>query len=181
MRPTETLMEEHRLILLVIAQAEQEAERIEQSGSVDEARVGKMLDFFRNFADRCHHGKEEDHLFKLLQHKPPARGPVAVMLQEHEIGRGFLRRTQEGLEALRSGRADGATQVVEGLRGYSELLRAHIDKENYVLFPMADQILAPAEQERLAAVFARVEEEEIGQGVHQRYEELAHALGRASH
>ncbi|MDZ7270990.1 MAG: hemerythrin domain-containing protein [candidate division KSB1 bacterium] len=176
MRPTQTLMEEHRIILMVVEQAELEAERIVRTANVDHARVEQMVDFFRNFADRCHHRKEEEHLFKLLSAKPSARGPVVVMLQEHEMGRGFLRSAQEGLRAWGQGNSAAARQVAKALRDYAELLRFHIAKEEQVLFPLAERILTPSEEGELATTFERVEEEEIGQGVHERYHGLAQEL-----
>jgi hemerythrin-like domain-containing protein len=158
---------------VVLEAAEREATRIEATAKVDNPRLEQLSDFFRNFADACHHRKEEEHLFKLLKKKPPLRGPVAVMLQEHEMGRGFLRSVKEGLAAWAQGNPAGAMQVVEGLRSYAELLRAHIDKENQVLFPMADRVLTPAEQEQLTVTFERVEKEEVGEGVHEQYHRMA--------
>ncbi|MBC7187846.1 MAG: hemerythrin domain-containing protein [Calditrichaeota bacterium] len=176
MKPTESLIEEHRLILTVLEAAEREATRIEATAQVDHSRLEQLLDFFRSFADACHHRKEEEHLFKLLERKPPLRAPVTVMLQEHEMGRGFLRRVQEGLVAWAQGDPAGAVQVVEGFRSYAELLRAHIDKENQVLFPMADRVLTRAEQAQLVSAFERVEKDEIGEGVHEKYHRMAHEL-----
>jgi len=59
---------------------------------------------------------------------------------------------------------------------YARLLRLHINKENTVLFPLAERMLSDQEQEMIAAEFERIEEEETGAGVHQRYHELAHTL-----
>jgi len=56
------------------------------------------------------------------------------------------------------------------------LLRAHIDKEDNVLFPMADQLLTAADQKELTEAFEKVEAEEIGEGVHDKYHQLAHEL-----
>lgn len=57
-----------------------------------------------------------------------------------------------------------------------ELLRNHIYKEDNVLFPMADRVLAADEQTSLEGLFEKVEAEEIGEGVHERYHQLAHEL-----
>jgi hemerythrin-like domain-containing protein len=51
-----------------------------------------------------------------------------------------------------------------------------IDKEDNVLYPMADRLFTPADQQALAEDFERVEAEEIGAGVHERYHQLAHDL-----
>jgi hemerythrin-like domain-containing protein len=93
-------------------------------------------------------------------------GPIAVMLSEHEAGRAFIRGMAEG--AAKVGRDPAAArQLVENGRGYIGLLRAHIHKENNILFPMADNILSPEDQAELEKAFERFEVEETGAGVHE--------------
>ena len=69
MRPTEILMQEHRVIEQVLDCLETMAQRAEAGEGVDLESAKQAIDFFRNFADRCHHGKEEDCLFPLLEQK----------------------------------------------------------------------------------------------------------------
>ena len=179
MKPTETLKHEHQIILLVLQGAEREALAIRDGGEAREEAITQMLDFFRNFADRCHHAKEERHLFPALNARgfPAESGPVAVMLHEHEQGRAAIRAISEALPAASGGDRRAAGDLAEALLGYVELLRNHIFKEDNVLFPMADRVLEADEQTRLEGLFERVEAEEIGEGVHERYHELAHRLG----
>jgi hemerythrin-like domain-containing protein len=178
MNPTETLKHEHQVILLVLGAAEREAQLIQRTGKVDTVKVGQMVEFFRNFADRCHHAKEENLLFVKMQERgmPVQGGPIGVMLQEHVQGRSFVRATGDALS--RAGAGDGAAvaSVADNLSGFVRLLRAHIYKEDNILYPMADQIFSPQDQQALAAEFDRVEAEEMGEGVHERYHELAHRL-----
>lgn len=56
---------------------------------------------------------------------------------------------------------------MENGRAYIGLLRAHIDKENHILFPMADNVLSSEDQEHLGKEFERFETEETGAGVHE--------------
>lgn len=179
MNPTETLKHEHKIVLLVLKGAEREARSIETGGAVHVEDVEQMVDFFRNFVDRCHHGKEERHLFPAMQGKGMSaeRGPIAVMLHEHEQGRAAVRAISAALERVKGGDLGAGAELADALLGYVELLRNHIAKEDNVLFPMADGILSESEQGNLAVLFDRVETEEIGTGVHERYHELAHRLG----
>ena len=103
MRPTQTLMHEHQVILLAIGAAEREVSHIEATGQIHADRVEQMLDLFPNFADRCHHAKEEKLLFVRMGERgmPAQGGPVAVMLQEHEMGRRFLRAAAGALPGAR--------------------------------------------------------------------------------
>jgi hemerythrin-like domain-containing protein len=174
MKPTDTLRHEHDIILLVLEAAEREA----NSASPDVDKVEQMLDFFRNFADKCHHMKEENQLFVRLAERgmPVEGGPIAVMLSEHEMGRQYLRDTTAAITQVRAGNAGGVESIQQNLGGYVELLRSHIAKENNILFPMADRFLAPDDQADLEREFERVEAEEIGEGVHEKYHHLAHEL-----
>lgn len=171
MKPTETLRHEHQIILLVLTGAETEARR---GADLDLGKAAQMADFFRNFADKCHHAKEEGYLFPTLVQRgmPQDEGPIAVMLSEHNQGRAHVRAIFEELEKA----APDRMAVADHLEAFVDLLRAHIGKEDNVLFPMADQLLTEQDQVRLEAEFERVETEEIGEGVHERYHELAHEL-----
>jgi len=181
MNPTETLKHEHQIVLLVLKGAEHEAASIQAGGAVHVEIVEQMVDFFRTFVDRCHHGKEERHLFPAMHGKgmPLETGPLAVMLHEHEQGRAAVRAIAGALERVKGGEAGTGPDLAEALLGYVELLRNHISKEDNVLFPMADRILPAEEQSDIAVLFDKVEEEEIGAGVHEKYHELAHRLAQS--
>jgi hemerythrin-like domain-containing protein len=180
MNPTETLKHEHQIVLPVLNGAEREAGSIQAGGTVHVEIVEQMVDFFRTFVDRCHHGKEEKHLFPAMHGKgmPLEAGPLAVMLHEHEQGRAAVRAIAGALERVKGGEAGAGPDLGEALLSYVGLLRNHIYKEDNILFPMADKILSPTDQETLTSTFERVEAEEIGEGVHERFHELAHKLAQ---
>src|SRR4029079_8973557 len=105
--------------------------------------------FFRTFADRCHHKKEEEVLFPALAKKGlgTSVGPVAVMLQEHEIGRGHVARLDETIRRARRREEGASDAVAQAARAYADLLLAHIGKEDHILFPLADQVLQGADED----------------------------------
>jgi len=179
MRPTETLMHEHKIILQVLDAAEREARQMAETGEVRVERLEQMVDFFRNFADRCHHAKEEKLLFVRMEERGVSReaGPIGVMLYEHELGRGHVRAIAELLPQVAKNPA-ARREIQQHLEDYIQLLRDHINKEDYILYPLADQLLSPEDQKALEEAFVRVEREEIGEGVHEKYIELAHALAK---
>jgi hemerythrin-like domain-containing protein/uncharacterized protein (DUF2249 family) len=166
--PTQVLKDEHDLILQALDALEQKLAQVERGAPAEPAYFQKAVDFLRTFADRCHHGKEEDLLFKTMVDRgfPREGGPIAAMLSEHDTGRALIRGIAEGAAAL--GKDPGAPgQIIQNGRGYIRLLRAHIDKENTILFPMADSVLSPEDQETLGKEFERFELEETGVGVHE--------------
>jgi hemerythrin-like domain-containing protein len=166
--PTQVLMAEHELILEALDALETKVAAVRAGAAPDRAYFEKVVAFLREFADKCHHGKEENLLFKRMTERgfPVQSGPIAVMLSEHEAGRAYIRGIADG--AAKVGTDPAATnQIAENARGYIDLLRAHIGKENNVLFPMADRALTPEDQAHLAQEFERFEAEETGAGVHE--------------
>jgi hemerythrin-like domain-containing protein len=146
--PTAILRDEHVIILRALDALETAVGRLEAGHGPPDAWWDDVLHWLRTFADRSHHGKEEDLLFPAMIRAgvPSGGGPIDVMLEEHERGRALVRAM-----AATSG-ADRAAAA----RDYVVLLRAHIDKENEVLFPLADAILTDDEQRVLDAGFTAV-------------------------
>ena len=176
MKPTDELKHEHEIILVALGAVEREMGHVQAGGPVPAETVAQMLDFFQNFADRCHHAKEENLLFPRLEQRglPADTGPIPTMLSEHAQGRRLVRAAAGALPLARDGDPAAASALADALLAYVRLLRAHINKEDTVLFRMADAILTPEDQAELEAGFARIEAEEMGEGTHERYHQLAH-------
>lgn len=168
---TQILRQEHESILKMLDVAEGAANRIDAGGRIRRETLSGMSEFFRLFADRCHHAKEEDLLFPALEIRGMTRagGPTGVMMHEHEEGRALVRRMAEAAEACNWG-DDSQRKWAEAARGYIALLRQHIFKENNILFVMAEQMLTAQEQEDLADRFATVEVEKLGPGKREQLE-----------
>ena len=178
MKSTEVLVHEHQIIWMVLDAAERKAQQIEAQGAAGVQGVDQMVDFFQSFADRCHHAKEEDLLFVRMEERGVCvdGGPIGVMLREHEEGRRRVRAVAAALPGAAEGDPEALAAVSGNLKAYVQLLRAHILKEDRALYPMADKLFTPQDQEEMSEAFDRVEAEEIGEGVHERYHELAHQL-----
>jgi len=162
--PIQELMDEHRIIEKVLVALTAAAEQ-----EVPLEFYERAVDFIVNFADKCHHSKEEERFFPLLEEKgvPREAGPIGCMCEEHEIGRGHVRSMRELITA-----GDLAGLRRESLK-YVGLLRSHIQKEDNVLFPIGRNVLSKAELERLRVKFDEVEQD--GQ-CHHCYNEMAEEL-----
>jgi hemerythrin-like domain-containing protein len=167
---TQVLRHEHDAVVKMLGFAEDLADRLDRGERVGPGVLDKVLEFFRIFVDRCHHGKEEDLLFPLLEAKgmPRIGGPLGVMLGEHEEGRKRIKEMAEAAEAYRLKVEGAGCRWADAARSYAELLRAHIGKENNVLFEMAERMLTPDEQASLAEAFEKLEVEKIGAGKHEQ-------------
>ena len=178
MRTTEILMSEHRVIEQVLACLEKIAQEAFAKGTIDVASARDVVSFLRTFADGCHHGKEEQRLFPAMERcgLPPQAGPTAVMRHEHEVGRAHIRKMEEAVAAFEKGDASAPDRYAFEARGFVELLREHIAKEEQVLFPMADRMLPAAVQDELLAGFEHAEKHEMGEGTHETFLALADRL-----
>jgi hemerythrin-like domain-containing protein len=178
MTPTEQLREEHQGITLMLKILEKVCTKMEAQEKVNPEHLESIVDFFRVFADKCHHGKEEGLLFPEMEKAGMARakGPIGVMLAEHTQGRAYVRAMGEAATRYKQGEPRGRTEFAENARNYITLLTQHIQKENNVLFPMGDRVLAKEKQEKLVEDFEDLERQRIGVGTHESFHELLHQL-----
>lgn len=176
MTPTQLLVAEHEVIMRMLEVLMRVAKKLEAGESVEPDHLDKIVDFIRTFADTCHHGKEEDLLFKAMVDTgfPQEGGPIAVMVSEHDQGRGYVREMAEAAADYRKGSAQAGERFARNAQNYVNLLSQHIDKENNILYPMADRLLPKEKQEELIVLFEKVETEKIGPGAHEQYHNLVH-------
>ncbi len=171
MSATQILRDEHEGILAMLAVVEKAAFRLRDGKPIPKDLMSNAADFFSNFADKCHHGKEEDRLFpKMAQYGIPEQdGPIAVMKMEHNHGRALIRAMREGAARYADGDTRAVSPLVSNTLEYVELLREHIYKENQILFMMADQVIPEIEQSALVRDYEAFEANVMGAGVHERY------------
>jgi hemerythrin-like domain-containing protein len=161
---TGTLRDEHRTILKVLDAFERildDAGTRAANGEPAAEPVQDLRDcvtFFRSFADACHHGKEEDLLFTELEERglPREHGPIGVMLQEHRMGRAYVKEMTGALERMDGGESQAWDRFVGAGRDYLDLMRGHIGKEDGVLFEMADQLVSGPACARLCKRYEEV-------------------------
>lgn len=178
MKATEALTQEHRTIERVIAALEAAANQLEGGAPVRPGLFTDAASFITGFADGYHHRKEEWVLFpSMFAHgAPPQGGPVNVMLAEHEMGRRYTQELVSAARRLEDGDRTAQAEVVQFSRGYANLLRQHILKEDHILFPFADQIIPETEHDRVHSAFQMVDQEEAGNGSYAKYGSLVDAL-----
>jgi hemerythrin-like domain-containing protein len=159
MSATAILKDEHRSIERMLNVLETTSSRLKEGRDVSPRIFRDALKFIKQFADGCHHHKEEILLFPTMIEKGFLReaGPIAVMLSEHDIGRAHVRSMLEAVEKYEHGDKTGASQLTSSADAFIGLLRQHILKEDNVLFPMADQHFSEADQTKLLAQFEDVD------------------------
>jgi hemerythrin-like domain-containing protein len=174
----ETLMNEHRLIERAIDALVSFADEVRRKTTDDKVELATFVGFIRDFADAHHHGKEEDILFRAMVEAgfPRGAGPIAVMLHEHEQGRAHVAELAALSTQASPWTADDRQRLAEAAYGYANLLRAHIHKEDAILYPMAEQRLPLEALERVSAACDAYETHRSGSGELDRLHAVAEGL-----
>ena len=156
-KTSKILTEEHKNILKVIENMENEVNILEKGKEINKKFFEKAIDFIRNYADKFHHAKEENILFKEFD-KAAEEGcahcnPTKQMLSEHDEGRKFVKGIEQGVKE------NNKNKVIENARGYCMLLKEHIYKEDNILYPMADEALNENTKKSMLQKFNKINTE----------------------
>ena len=162
---SQDLMHEHKAILIALDVIEKMYIRVQEDKEMDYKDIEDIIEFLKVFADKCHHGKEEDFLFPALEEVgiKNQNGPIAIMLTQHKQGREFIRQMQQSVE----NKIINKQAFVNAASSYVNLLRNHIEKEDTILFPMSDTKLSASMQKKLLNDFESLEKNVIGEGKHE--------------
>jgi hemerythrin-like domain-containing protein len=181
MKATDELKKEHEGIKLMLRVLQAVAGKVNLGDRVNPEHIDGILEFLSIFVDKCHHAKEEEFLFPALEAAgmPREGSPIGVMLAEHAESRQIVARLKDAFAAYRSGRESASLEVSKTAGEYIGLLSRHIDKENGVLFPMADGRIEAADDDRLVVRFEELERERIGHGKHEEFHALLARLENA--
>ncbi len=178
MEPIEHLMEEHKQIKSMLKVIPAICDKLEAGEAFPTEHLDQLITFITLFADKCHHGKEEDLLFKAMVQVgfSEESGPIAVMLAEHRQGRAYVGAMHAALTKHQSGEGTLLPGFVSNARNYANLLVDHIYKEDHILYPMAETRLSPQVMETLTLQFEAANRDQIGLQNIQDYLNIAKQL-----
>ncbi|MBI5346524.1 MAG: hemerythrin domain-containing protein [Chlamydiae bacterium] len=141
--PMKILVDEHVLIKSFVA-------LIPLMKKLDKKLVLDSVEFIKFYADKYHHMKEEDILFKFFDENLTI---LQVMHEDHKKGRGLVKKILESLDI------DDFETISQCLKDYHDLLSEHIKKEDEVLFPWLDKNLTMHQIGFFYASCKKIEEE----------------------
>jgi hemerythrin-like domain-containing protein len=178
MKATEILMEEHRVIERVLNALEKAASRLKRGENVYLRFFNGTSVFIRDFVDNCHYKKEDRVLLPALIKNGLSKDSdsITAMLEEHEEGRRLTQKLRQAIDRFQAGDLRARDLVIQCCMEYVKLLRAHISKEEKVLFPVADQLIPADEQDQINKTFERFQPEERGEEFHEKYYGFANRL-----
>lgn len=180
MEPIRILREEHDNILRGLEILEACSQKLNNNEDVSPETLENLIEFFRCYADKTHHGKEEDLLFPAMIEHGFSRevGPIHCMLADHENNRALTREMIEAARQYRQGEAGAGVRFAAAAEEYVSVLREHIQKENLVLFVMAENAIPAKDVPQLLTKFQEVDYQKIGEAEIKRLLSLRDSLSQ---
>jgi hemerythrin-like domain-containing protein len=182
MQPIGPLMIEHRLIERLLDLMSREFKRIKDNVAVDPefafvdpVFIDTAADFIRTYADRCHHGKEEDILFAALAEKklsPEHRQIMKELIEEHLFARETTASLIKAKEAYLLEKPGALDDFLAHLEKLVDFYPRHIDKEDKHFFIPCMTYFSAAEQ---ADLLARMHEFDRSL-IHEKYRGLVESM-----
>ena len=154
--PVDVLVTEHKLILQAVGLIEREIEQIQNNNAVDHNFIATAVDFFRTYADRFHHGKEEGILFRELsqrQLKDTDQKIMKDLMIEHTFARRTVTALEKEMESYVSGQKEALNEVLDSLRTLVKLYPEHIQKEDKHFFYPCMRYFSKQEQQEMQGNF----------------------------
>ncbi len=181
MLPIGPLMVEHRLIEKIVAIMEKQADRIKKNQLADIGYVDSIIDFVKTYADRCHHGKEEDILFKGLKDKNLSAEHlemVNALIKEHNYARRITSQIVEERNNYFNSTSEAEKQLIafeiyEHLKALVNFYPVHIKKEDKEFFFPCMEYFTKKEKQKMLDQFFEFDRNLI----HQKYRKLVQELG----
>ncbi len=176
MKPIALLMIEHRLIEKMVGLLEKEAESIASGNKVNIPLILDSVDFFRTYADKTHHGKEEDILFKWLAPKDLKEDHRKLMddlVKEHIVARNTVKALAESARGCSDGVPGSSEEIHRLLKALVNLYPSHIKKEDRSFFIPVMGYFGDEEQK---AMLERFYEFDRGM-IHEKYRQVVKRYG----
>ncbi len=180
MQPIGPLMWEHRTIERAVSIVAESLTRMRRTGVLETRLLELSVDFIRTYADRTHHGKEEDILFKALQDRPLSAEEGTVvheLMADHVRARQLTRQVVTGMETHTAAGYGGMDMVLAALEQLCLLYPAHIEKEDKHLFHQVMRYFTREEMDRMLEEFREFDRQLIHEKYAARIDEMRHAVG----
>ncbi len=160
MKPTEILTAEHETIKMGIKVLQTFVSRLRNREQVAPAEFAKLTRFFSEYADKLHHMKEEQLLFKVLDRakRPEFEQMVGALTTQHFLAREFIFAMNCALLDYRKGKKGARQELLTQAQAYITLLTIHICDEDHVLFPKVDCFLSPRQTSSLLKKFSQADQ-----------------------
>jgi len=175
MKPRGPLMIEHRLIERMLEIVRRKISAMKDTADADPVFIDTVVDFIRTYADRTHHGKEEDILFTALEGKKLSHSDQALMeelVEEHKFGRRTVKALVDAKKEYTAGKRQAVSAIIEHLETLARFYPEHIRKEDKIFFPSTEKLFSQEELDSMLAEFREFDRKMI----HEKYTAVVEQL-----
>lgn len=179
MESIEIMVKEHENIRRILKVTRNVCYRLMTKGDYDLNDFPRIIDFIRTYADKHHHGKEEDILFKTMKSELEAlakSGAITGMYIEHDQGRLFILNLEKALKEFENGNDQARMDIIANAIAYTDLLDRHIQKENTALYKFAERMLSRESKAFINKESKKVEDLASDSGLQDKYISLLEEL-----
>lgn len=166
------MVEEHVNIRRMLKIVRNLCYKVMTKGDYDISDFPRIIDFIRTYADKHHHGKEEDVLFETMKNeleKLAKSGAITGMYIEHDMGRLYIGNLEKALEKFKSGDDEARLYIIANAISYTDLLDRHIEKENTALYKFAENMLNDKSKSFIEDECKKVEDMAVEEGIQDKY------------
>lgn len=166
------MVKEHENIRRMLKVIREICYRVMTKGDYEISDFPRVIDFVRNYADKHHHGKEEDILFETMSkeiEKLAKSGAITGMYIEHDWGRLYMANLEKGLEGFENGNDSSRLDIIANAIAYADLLDRHIEKENTALYKFAENMLSGESKISIDEECKKIEDLATEKGLQEKY------------
>lgn len=177
MNAIELMMSEHENIKRMLGVVRKYSYKVLKNEDVDIDDFYKMIDFIRNYADKHHHSKEEEILFKkMIKELPHTESPILGMYSEHDLGRLYIGNLEESLKKVKDGDLDSKVDIIGSAMAYADLLSRHIHKEDSAIYKFAEKQLSENALKEIEESCREVEDRGFENKIQDKYLKIIETL-----
>lgn len=179
MESIKIMVEEHENIRRMLKVTRNICYRVMTKADYDVADFPRIIDFIRTYADKHHHGKEEDILFETMKkelEKLAQSGAITGMYIEHDMGRLYILNLEKALKEFENGNDEARMDIIANAVSYTNLLDRHIEKENTALYKFAENMLKDESKTLIDEESRKVEDLATESGLQDKYIALVEEL-----
>lgn len=166
------MVEEHENIRRMLKVVRNVCYKVMTKSDYNISDFSRIMEFIRTYADKHHHGKEEDILFETMKNeleKLAKSGAITGMYIEHDMGRLYMANLEKALTRFKSGDDEARLDIIANAISYTDLLDRHIEKENTALYKFAENMLNDNSKSFIEDECKKVEDMAVEAGLQEKY------------
>ena len=164
MKATYILRQEHKLIHRMLDVVRVAVDLMKNGRDVTDRFLMNVAEFFREFADKYHFGKEEGKLFEEMERAGvfTQQLPIESIRHDHFVGRAYINKIILYTGDCRQDDPDWRENLISNLENFIEHIEHHSRKEDRVLYPLSDSLINSSRNEKVIEFYQEIDRQYPG-------------------